>query len=275
MTVRRNELLFSMSAFDGLLAIRRYRASHPHISLADVVSALKRISPDEAYHDYGAALVLHGWVDETRDHAAIPAFIRQTLSVLIERTSPWWVRFACFGRERLRAALTVNEIQCFDAAALFSAAPDADVMGWWDALAQDVRADNDSTRLLQGREAERLTIAYETERLSLLGITTMPRWVALDDNSAGYDVHSFDQGPVEPIAKLIEVKSCARRPQEIFLTRNEWETAVEREPNYRFHIWILPEKELIELRPSDVANHIPQDRGNGRWQIIKISLPVG
>jgi hypothetical protein len=273
-TIRANELLFSMSAFDGLLAIRRYHAANPTVSLADVVPALKRISPDEAYHDYDAALVLHGWVDESANHGAIPAFFRWTLTELIERTSPWWVRFASFGRERLRAALTVNEAQCFAAAALFSDAPDEDVMKWWDALAQAVRADNDSSRLLQGREAEQLTIAYETQRLSLLGITALPRWVALDDNSAGYDVHSFDEGPVEPIAKLIEVKSCARRPSEIFLTRNEWETALEREPNYRFHIWILPEKELIELRPSDVANHVPQDRGNGLWQIVKIGLPL-
>lgn len=263
-----------MSAFDGLLAIRRYGASHPHVSLANVVPALKRISPDEAYHDYEAALVLHGWIDERTDHDAIPAFFRQILSVLIERLNPWWVRFACFGRERLRAALTVNEAQCFEAAALFSDMPDEAVMTWWDTLAQAVRADDDLSRLLQGREAEQLTIAYETQRLSLLGITTLPRWVALDDNSAGYDVHSFDPGAVEPVAKLIEVKSCARRPSEIFLTRNEWETAIEREPNYRFHIWILPERELIELRPSDVANHVPQDRGNGMWQIVRIGVPL-
>ena len=106
-----------------------------------------------------------------------------------------------------------------------------------------------------------MTIAYETRAPLPSRDYAPPRWIALDDNSAGYDVHSFDEGPVEPIAKLIEVKSCARRPSEIFLTRNEWETALEREPNYRFHIWILPERELIELTPSDVADHVPQDRG--------------
>jgi hypothetical protein len=273
-TSGRNELLFSMSAFDGLLAIRRYCAANPGISLSDAIPALKRISPDEAYHDYEAALVLHGWVDETASLADIPAFLRHTLTKVIQRTSPWWLRFASFGRERLRAALTANEAQCFEAAALFSDTPGTDVMTWWDALAQAIRADENSNRLLQGREAEQLTIAYETQRLSRLGITNLPRWIALDDNSAGYDVHSFDQGPVNPIARLIEVKSCARRPQEIFLTRNEWETAIEREPNYRFHIWIMPEKELIELTPGDVANHIPQNSGNGLWQVVKISLKL-
>jgi hypothetical protein len=99
-----------------------------------------------------------------------------------------------------------------------------------------------------------------------------PRWISIDDNTAGYDVHSFDQGPVEPVAKLIEVKSCSRRPQEIFLTRNEWETAMQMAPHYRFHIWILPEERLIELTPEDMERHVPQDRGDGVWQITRITF---
>jgi len=99
-----------------------------------------------------------------------------------------------------------------------------------------------------------------------------PRWISIDDNTAGYDVHSFDQGPVEPVAKLIEVKSCSRRPQEIFLTRNEWETAMQMAPHYRFHIRILPEERLIELTPEDMERHVPQDRGDGVWQITRITF---
>lgn len=103
-------------------------------------------------------------------------------------------------------------------------------------------------------------------------ITTAPRWVALDDNQAGYDVHSFDPGPVGPIAKLIEVKSCSEK-LEIFLTRNEWETAIERAPNYRFYVWKLPEKHLVELSPADLARHVPSNNGNGLWQVALIALP--
>lgn len=273
MTVHRQESLFTMSAFNGLLAILRYSKDHPGIVLPEVITALKHVSADDAYHDYEAASVLHEWMSADQPFDGIPVLFRDTLTVLVKRLSPWWLRISPLGRERVRAALSVNEAQCFEAAGLFSATPTAQILRWWDALAQGVRAEENSKRLAQGRLAEQLTIDYETRRLSTLGITNRPRWISLDDNTAGYDVHSYDQGPVDPIAKLIEVKSCGRGVPEIFLTHNEWETAVERAPHYCFHVWMLPEERLIVLTPNEIEAHVPSDRGNGRWQIIKITLP--
>jgi hypothetical protein len=263
---------FSMSAFYGVLAIRKYSNAHTSTPLSEVLSALRRLSPDEAYHDYETAIRLNDLLISETDHTDIPTFFRHLLSAAINDAYPWWVRLIPFGRDRLRAALTDNEKQCFEAADLFSAAPPADILRWWDTLAQRIRADEDDRKLLQGREAEQLTIAYEIRRLSHLGIDLAPRWIALDDNSAGYDVHSFDPGPVAPIAKLIEVKSCTRENREIFLTQTEWETAIERAPNYRFHIWKLPERELIELTPAELSGHVPYNNGKGVWQIVRITL---
>ena len=42
--------------------------------------------------------------------------------------------------------------------------------------------------------------------------------------------------------------------------------------HYRFHIWILPEGQLIELTPEDLEKHVPQDRGDGVWQITRIAV---
>lgn len=273
MTLHRQESLFTMSALNGLLAIRRYSMDHPGIVLPEVIAALKRVSADDAYHNYEAALVLHGLVTKTEQPTAnIPAFFRDILTILAKETKPWWLRLSPSGRDRVKAAMSSNEAQCLEAAGLFSQTPTPEILQWWDALAQEVRAADESKRLEQGRLAEKLTIDYETRRLSQLGITNRPRWISLDDNTAGYDVHSYEKGPFEPVAKLIEVKSSTRKPSEIFLTRNEWETAIERAPHYRFHIWILPEQELIELTPDNIEAHIPPDQGNGRWQIVKITL---
>jgi hypothetical protein len=262
-----------MSALNGLLAIRRYSTAHPEVILPEVVTALKHVSVDDAYHNYEAAVVLHSLVLQIETpEADIPAFFRETITTLVRETKPWWVRLSPSGRDRVRAALSINEVQCFDAAGLFSPTPTAEILKWWDALAQEVRATDNSKLLEQGRAAEQLTIDYEIQRLTALGIANRPRWISLDDNSAGYDVHSYEKGLVEPVAKLIEVKSCARQVREIFLTRNEWETAVERAPHYRFHIWLLPEQELVELAPPDIEVHIPTDRGNGRWQNVKINI---
>jgi hypothetical protein len=227
-TLRRHESLLTMSAFNGLLAIRRYAENHPGIVLPDLITALRRVSADEAYHDYESASVLHGWVAPDQPCDDIPIFFRDTLTVLVTHLNPWWLRISLLGRERVRAALSNNEAQCFEAAGLFSSVRTMQILRWWDALTQRVRAAEDSARLAQGRVGEQLTIEYETRRLSALGITSPPRWISLDDNTAGYDVHSYERGPVEPIAKLIEVKSCLGTVPEIFLTRNEWEIALER-----------------------------------------------
>lgn len=272
MSDRQPESFFAMSAFSGVLAIRIYFAAHPGLPAKDAIAAVKHVAPDDAYHDYDAALVLHECLGDSCDHADVPVFFRHMLATLIQRTNPWWLRLFPYGRVRVKAALSVKELQCFEAAGLFSDAPGPDIREWWDRLQHDARSKDDEARLRQGREGERLTIQYETRRLRNLGIMQPPRWISIDDNTAGYDVHSFDEGRVEPVAKLIEVKSCSRRPVEIFLTRNEWETAMQMAPNYRFHIWILPEEHLIELTPEDMEKHVPQDRGDGVWQTTRINL---
>lgn len=273
MTLHRQESLFTMSALNGLLAIRRYSTAHPDVLLPEVVTALKHVSADDAYHNYEAAVVLDGLVTQADEpEADIPAFFRETITTLVREMKPWWVRLSPSGRDRVKAALSIHEVQCFDAAGLFSQPPTAEILKWWDALAQGVRATDDAKLLEQGRLAEQLTMEYETNRLSDLGITNRPRWISLDDNAAGYDVHSYDKGPLEPVAKLIEVKSTVRRPREIFLTRNEWQTALAMAPNYYFHIWTLPERQLVELTTADIEPNIPVERGNGSWQTVKVTL---
>lgn len=264
--------MLSMSAFYGLIALRKHCAAHPSIDVREAVSVVKRLSADDAHHDYEAALLLHEIVPTECSADIKNSFFRDVIRCVLQHSPPWWVRFSPYGREKLRNALRLNEAQCFTSAGLFVEMPTPDVLAWWDLLAQSVRASENDGRLEQGREAEQLTIDYERNRLKSLGIELDPRWISIDDNTAGYDVQSFDAGTVEPIVKLIEVKSCARDAVAIFLTRNEWETAVARSPNYRFHVWLLPEKKLIELRPDDIEPHVPMNRGDGYWENARIKL---
>jgi hypothetical protein len=263
----------SMSALSGLVAIRRYAIQQPEIPLSEIVSTLKRISPDDAYHDYEAAIVLSALVTDRPAHWDDTAgLFRDAIRGFIEETQPFWMRLSSWGRERVRAALSANEEQCFEAAGLFAEVPSVAIRQWWDELSRKARLSDDDRKLQQGRRAEQLTIVHESQRLAALGITNAVKWVALDDNAAGYDVQSYDEGIVEPIAKLIEVKSTARDSREIFLTRNEWKTAIERVPHYFFHVWLFPEEELIEITPDELRMHIPSDQGTGEWQMTKVSL---
>ena len=268
----RNEPLLTMSAFCGLVALRRYAAMHPNVPVPDAVHAVRRLSADDAHHDYGAAVTLHAFIgDDCASDDVVPLF-QDTISSVVRRNRPWWIRLAPLGRARLRAALNPNEAQCFEAAGLFIEMPTTDVLAWWDSLAQAARAAENDGKLQQGREAEQLTLAFERERLARLGIERDPKWIALEDNTAGYDIQSFDPGVVEPVNKLIEVKSCSGEVVQIFISRTEWETAVASAPRYHFHVWLLPEKKLIELSVNDIAPHIPLNQGSGVWQSVGVTL---
>lgn len=101
-----------------------------------------------------------------------------------------------------------------------------------------------------------------------------PQWVAIEDNTAGYDVLSYDPGIVQPLNRLIEVKSTIASPLRFQLTRHEWEHACKFGPSYHFHIWDLqaPPYRLYERSAAEIAPHIPKDNEKGRWKLAEIPV---
>ena len=84
----------------------------------------------------------------------------------------------------MRAALTGNEFQCFREAGLFDDMPDDDAMTWWDKIAALTRGTVDQEKMERARMAERLSLEHERVRLSGLGISLEPKWMALEDKRA-------------------------------------------------------------------------------------------
>jgi len=139
-----------MSAFDGLLALRRYSLAHPEVVLADVITAVKHVSVDDAYHDYETALVLERLVPRSNRWTLIsPHFIGndnhigQNNRALVGAPCPFWAGPRESGSHS-------HELQCLNAASLFSSTPTAEIRKWWDELSQVVRATDDAKRLEQG-----------------------------------------------------------------------------------------------------------------------------
>ena len=126
--------------------------------------------------------------------------------------------------------------------------------------------------MIRAREAEQLTLKHEAERLARLGIRIPPVWMAIEDNTAGYDIQSFDLGAEGPVARLIEVKSTIASPLRFFLSRNEWETAKKYGGTYHFHIWDLQVPRLYERTVADIAPHIPTDNEKGSWSTVHIPV---
>lgn len=267
-----------MSALSALIALQRYMQTHSDAELSDAAIAIPRIDADAAGGDFEAALDIHAIIGPLLTFDDVRADLRATLKQLILYHRPWWIRAVPYGRDRLASAIGRdaevgrNELQCLRAAGLFDEPPSQETVAWWDELAHFVRASQDEQHLLQGRHAERLSIAYEKERLLSLGIDREPRWTSIEDNGAGYDIQSFDAGSYEPVNKLIEVKSTTQNPPRIFLTRNEWDAALRYGEGYVFHIWKLPVALLIECTVHQISKSIPLDQGMGAWKEVEIEI---
>jgi hypothetical protein len=124
--------------------------------------------------------------------------------------------------------------------------------------------------MIRGREAERLSLEHERDRLRRLGIAQEAEWVSLEDNTLGYDIRSYDLFGGKIVTRLVEAKSTTS--DSIFITRNEWQNAASAEEQYVFHVWKLPDRTFTEFSASAIRPSIPIDQGSGRWQNVLVGL---
>jgi len=115
-----------------------------------------------------------------------------------------------------------------------------------------------------------LTLEYEKKRLKLLGIEKDPYLVSLEDETAGYDVHSYLSQDGRVVPYYIEVKGTTAFEPRFFVSRNEWDACVRLQPQYVIHLWNLGTKSLTILSKEDLEPHIAVDRGLGTWMDIRI-----
>lgn len=194
--------------------------------------------------------------------------LRQALMDMVSAIDPPWVQNARFGRRRVLQYAPPEIAQiCQEAGLADGSTPD--VVAFWDALAAQARGLHDAWLNETGRTGERLTLRYEEIRTG-----RTPRWVALDSNEDGYDVLSSlnaeDRMPV-----CIEVKASQLGLNgSFYLTRHEWEAA-ESFLHYLVHLWDLSDAtpRLAVLTLGSVAQHLPIDHGNGRWDVA--CVPFG
>ena len=264
--------LFRMSAFTPLLGIKRYVHGHPEASPGEAAEALRRSDADYAGADFATALKLFEILPAQITFEEATLGIRAALTHLIETRHPWWCRLFPLGRQLVANGLSTDEVQTFRSAGLMDDPPDAAVVEWWDRFASQMRALEDENRSAKGREAELLTLAHESGRLQEMGVTLKPKWTAIEDNTAGYDVLSYEPSEFGPINQLIEVKATTDKKPRMFLTRSEWAIAVKFGQAYRFHVWKFPSKSLVVFSVDEITPHIPVTTGSGEWVQVEIQL---
>jgi Protein NO VEIN, C-terminal len=154
--------------------------------------------------------------------------------------------------------------------------PDDIVVAWWDRVTGLVRLEGERQKQERSRRAERLSYEKEKKRLRQLGINLNPVWMGLEDNTAGYDILSYEPGDPAPTNVLIEVKSTIASPLRFILSRFEWDKAKSIGDAYCFHIWDMQrEPPALYVRTVDsVARHIPADSEKGKWKTVEIPVSI-
>jgi Domain of unknown function (DUF3883) len=264
--------VFAMSAFEGLRALRLRRLANPNFSLVDLSDLLREVDPEGRSHDYEAAFHLDAIVVQSASAEEPEGFYQHCIEAAIPAFRPLWGRIITLGRRKFAQKLSRDELQCFRSAALLEDPPTDGIIAWWDRVASVARMQANQENLIRGRSAEQMSLDYETRRLARLGIDQTPVWMAIEDNTAGYDIQSFDVGTEGPVARLIEVKSTIASPLRFRLTRHEWDTAKKYGSAYFFHVWDLKGPQLHERTVSDILPHVPTDNARGHWENAEIPV---
>ncbi|WP_158817592.1 DUF3883 domain-containing protein [Methylocapsa sp. S129] len=269
------ERVFALSAFEGVRLIRAYSVKQPDTPIVELLAIIEHIESDAPNLDLEASVYLHGLVE-----AECPlngdGFYQACISAVVTKHQPNWCKAMKQGRMRFLDSLATNDRDVFAAAGLAKDPPPISVVTWWDTVTGFARLIADIAKMEQAREAEQLSMDYETQRLAKLGLNRTPEWKGLDDNFAGYDVLSYDAGEFGPISRMIEVKSTIASPLRFIITRHEWDQAAKIGPAYIFHVWDMAKVPpvLYERKSEQVAPHIPQDNEKGKWKTAEIPLGV-
>jgi len=260
----------TLSSFSAFVVLRDYIARNPGAEPGAAVDAICYVNSDDAGLDYKGGVEIHQLIQTDISSLDRQSALRYVAYELVKTGMPWWLRLVPYGRKFLKTALPLDQFQFLREAALFDPAPNSEVITWWDNLSNIARDSVSNEKMLQARDAERLSLEYERDRLSQLGILRNPEWVSLEDNTMGYDILSYDLQRGIVVNRLIEVKSTTS--DSIFITKNEWLNATSAEAHYFFHIWRFPELHLTECPVSLIRPNIPIDQGKGSWQNVCVFI---
>lgn len=270
--------LFTISAFEGLRLMRGVLASVSGVTIGDCPAAVIAHSPQAVTYDLDAAVELHALVAPGAPHDDV-FFYRECILAVLLHKMPTFAKLMTLGRGRFIKRIKGDDYRdirsVFREALLLVDPPTTDDIAWWDHVQGRVRLNFDQERLARAREAEGLTIQYEIAALQKQGIARLPFWMAIEDNTAGYDVLSYRSAAMGEKNLLIEVKSTIASPLRFIITRNEWDNADQIGDAYIFHVWdmdkvppVLHVRTVEQIRP-----HIPADNKKGKWKTAEI--PIG
>lgn len=256
-----------MSVFTALKRARIKRAEFPEFSFIESAYLCMQTSSDGTPHDYARAEEMDKFLPFELVNFDDPAVLRRSLDLIILEMNYDWAYLFPSGREAVRNALTRDEYQVFRNAELFLDIPSIEVISWWDKIANGYRL---STIDNSYREAELKTFELERSFLREAKCPHEPSWVALNDNSLGFDIRSYRYHENEWVPFPIEVKSTTGNKIRFYLTRNEANLALRMKKMYALYFWMPSASKPLVFGSDEIALNLPIENGKGSWQSLVI-----
>lgn len=268
----RHENRIRISVLDAGRVILQHLAEYPGIELVDAARQLELGPTYLGNYDFETALTILAGAEQPvfRLLGERKAELRHAIFEMAKIDKPYWARTAVYGRQRALRLINDDQAQCLRDAGLIETSLEGETRFWWERLAREFRLLQEETQRRIGSEAENLTLEYEKKRLAMLGIDQEPYLVSIEDETLGYDVHSFTVSNERVLPYYIEVKGTTATEPRFFLSRNEWTACLNLHPNYALYIWDVNAKALLILTRDTIQDHIPTDRGSGVWVATRV-----
>ncbi len=270
----RRENRIRISVLDAGRVILQHLAEYPGIEPVDAARQLELGPTYLGNYDFETALAILTSAEQPvfRLLGGREAELRHAIFEMAKIDKPYWARTAVYGRQRALRLIDDDQAQCLRDAGLIETSLEGETRFWWERLAIEFRLLQEEAQRRIGSEAEKLTLEYEKKRIATLGIDKDPYLVSIEDETLGYDVHSFTISNERVLPFYIEVKGTTAAEPRFFLSRNEWTNCSRLQPHYAFYIWDVNENKLSILSHDTLLAHIPADRGSGLWMDARLIL---
>lgn len=257
----------------GTATALHFLMSSKNNSLHAIIKYKQKQDPSWSHLNWNAAEQWANYIDNGLDCRSLKDVCRTMCDIFVCSSSVLF-NFAAIGRDSLLRNLSIDEVQVFKNGGLIEVLPAIEALLWWDKFRVKKRESINESKTNQGRIAERLTMELETGITSNIANDLKPHWDALNGDYYGYDIRSYRHNKsYSPSIMLIEVKSFSTMMSPIvYITQNEWETAIEAAPNYIFYVWCMETMSHKILPVAYFEKHIPQNYGHGEWQSVKVFI---
>jgi len=196
---------------------------------------------------------------------------RYLIFSFIEKWNPSWLEKIWKGTDNLMA-LDPSIHQILDHLNLLKADLDNNGKNWWHKINIKYYLDRQEKLSEIGRIGERLTLAYEENRIG-----RTPLNVSLKSDRYGYDIESWKSKKYND-KLLIEVKTSKIGKQgKLYLTSHEIKVCMNNIDRYIFYLWDIHNKEtprILKIPGNKIVEHVPKNEKKGEWEIFSIKFSV-